>query len=588
MHESLTTDILILGGGGAALCAALHAKRRGGPALTVTVAVKGLLAKSGCTRMVQGGYNAVLNPRDSLQRHFADTIKGGAFLNDQELAWMLVSRAPRMIAEMETRYGCFFDRNPDGTIHQKAFGGQSYDRTIHRGDLTGIEIMERLRDAVLGQDIRVLEDHRAVRLLRDRSGQRVCGALLLDMRRGTFTVARARAVLLATGGGPTMYKISSPSREKSMDGIAMAYEAGAVLMDMEMVQFHPSGIVVEGSELHGAVIEEGVRGAGGRLYNARGERFMERYDQARLERSMRDVVTRACYLEIMEGRGTPAGGVWLDASHLGKEFVEREFPGMVERTRAAGSDLATGRVEVSPAAHFIMGGVRIDERCRTSVEGLYAAGEDASGVQGGNRLGGNGVAESTVFGALAGDVLAEDVVGRAPAASEEGEVRRAIEEVTAPLGRDTGEDAYALLDRLRAMMWEKAGVVREAHALEEAIAELQDLEARAERVKVHGRPQANLEWMLWLNLRSLVVTSALVARSALARTESRASHYRADYPVQDDRSWLRHVEIRRGANGGLGGDGPVVATRPVRITRLRPDQVPAGAEWPGVPVTHDE
>ncbi|MGQ0571557.1 MAG: FAD-dependent oxidoreductase [Armatimonadota bacterium] len=569
--EALTTDVLIIGGGGAALLAALHAKRRAS-GLRVTLVVKGLMAKCGCTRMVQGGYNAVLHPQDSVERHFADTIRGGAFLNDQELAWILVTRAPKMITELENQHGCFFDRNPDGTIHQKPFGGQSFDRTIHRGDLTGIEIMERLRDAVFGQDIRVLEDHRAVHLVHDRDGERVCGALLLDMRRGTFVTARARAVLLATGGGPTMYKISSPSREKSTDGIAMAYDAGAELIDMEMVQFHPTGLVVEGSELNGAVLEEGLRGAGGRLFNARHERFMECYDPPRMERATRDVVTRACYLEVMEGRGTPAGGVWLDLSHLGEQVVEREFPGMVERTRAAGFDLATGPVEVSPTAHFMMGGVRIDEQCRTTVEGLYAAGEDAAGVQGGNRLGGNGVAESTVFGALAGDVLAESVVGSTQAEPDDREVRAGIERVAAPLRRTGGEDTYTLLDRLRVLMWEKAGVVRHSRGLEEALEELREITARLDGLSVHSRPQANQEWMQALNLRSMATVSTLIAHSALRRTESRASHYRSDFPAQDDRAWLQHVVITKDA------DGPVFATRPVRMTRMRPEALLTEAE----------
>jgi len=568
--ERVSTDVLILGGGGAALTAALHATRRR-PHPRVMIVVKGLMGKSGCTRMVQGGYNAVLHLDDSLERHLADTIAGGAFLNDQELVWILVSRAPAMVAELENEYGCFFDRNPDGTIHQKPFGGQSFDRTIHRGDLTGIEIMERLRDAVLGREVRVLEDTRAVGLLRDRGGTRVCGALLLDARQGVFVVARARAVLLATGGGPTMYRPSSPSREKTTDGIAMAYDAGAELIDMEMVQFHPTGIVVEGSELHGAVIEEGVRGAGGRLFNARGERFMTRYDPVRLERSTRDIVTRACYLEIVEGRGTPAGAVLLDLSHLGAAMVEREFPGMVERSRAAGYDLATGPVEVSPTAHFLMGGIRIDEECRTTVPGLYAAGEDAGGVQGGNRLGGNGVAESLVFGALAGDVLTEAVVGTADTEPDPDTVRTAVDALSAPLGREgTGEDVFALTERLQALMWATAGVVRTGPGLREALAALADVAARADRVGVHRRPSMNQEWMQALNLRSMVTVSTLIARAALERTESRGSHFRADHPDRDDARWLRHVVLTRTA------DGPAVTTRPVRITRLRPEPT-AGA-----------
>ncbi len=569
--DVLSTDVLILGGGGAALCAALHLTERA-PALDVTIAVKGLLAKSGCTRMVQGGYNAVMNPADSLERHFADTIAGGAYLNEQDLAWILVTRAPQMVLELENRYGCFFDRAPDGSIHQKPFGGQSFDRTIHRGDLTGIEIMERLRDAVLGRPVRVLEEYRAVGLLTCRHGQGVCGSVLLDMRRGRFLVVEAHATVLATGGGPTMYAVSSPSREKSTDGIAMAYEAGAEVMDMEMVQFHPTGLVVEGSELHGAVLEEGLRGVGGRLYNALGERFMERYDPVRLERTTRDVVSRACYLEALAGRGSPLGGVWLDLSHLKAEEIEHAFPGMVERTRAAGYDLTTGRVEISPTAHFMMGGVRIDEGCRTTLDGLYAAGEDASGVQGGNRLGGNGVAESIVFGALAGDVIAEEIGSRPRMAHDGQEAGRLIGLAEAFLRRDGGGDVYTLLDRLRRLMWEKVGVVRERRLLDEAIAELGELQTLAGTIGTQRRRAANIEWMSALDLMSLLLTSELIARAAAFRTESRGAHYRADFPAQDNRNWLTHVVLQSQR------DGPRVTTRPVRLTRLRPAEALAEAD----------
>jgi len=562
--ETLSADILILGGGGAGTLAALHASDR--PGLKVVVAVKGLLGKSGCTRMVQGGYNAVLHPDDSIDRHFLDTLRGGAFINDQELVWILVNRAPQMVAELENRYGCFFDRNPDGTIHQKPFGGQTFDRTVHRGDLTGIEVMERLRTALLARDsVLILEEHRAVGLLRDRGGGRVCGAVLLDIRRGTFVVVRARATLLATGGGPTMYRMATPSREKSLDGVVLAWQAGALLMDMEMVQFHPTALVVPGSELNGAVLEEGLRGAGAYLLNNLGERFMARYDPDRMERSTRDIVSRACYLEIAAGRGTPGGGVWLDISHLGRARVEALFPGMVERTRAAGFDLAAGPVEVCPAAHFIMGGVVIDEGCHTTIPGLYAAGEDAAGVQGANRLGGNGVAESTVFGALAGDVMAEEVVGTPLLEPDPDEVRAHIETATAPLRRESGEDVYGLLDRLRELMWAKVGVVRSRSGLESALAELAELKERADRVKVQDpAPAFNPEWQQALNLRSLVAASELVAASALFRTESRGAHYRADFPAQDDENWLCNVTVVR------AGDGFRLGKRPARLTRINP------------------
>ncbi|HVQ27530.1 MAG TPA: FAD-binding protein, partial [Planctomycetota bacterium] len=322
MIESLDTDVLILGAGGAGLTAALHATDAS-PALRVTVVVKGLLGRAGCTRMVQGGYNAVLGQPDSVEAHLLDTLHGGAWINDQELVWTLVTEAPGRVLELESRYGCLFDRTPEGRIHQKPFAGQSHDRTIHKGDLTGIEIMNRLTEQVVARPgIAAMEECRAVELLLDDAG-RAAGALLLDMRAGTFVAVRARATLLAMGGGPTMYRVIACSADKSADGIALAYRAGLPLRDMEMVQFHPTGLVIPGSLMTGALLEEGLRGAGGHLRNGLGERFMARYDAARMERSTRDLVSRASFLEVVEGRGTPNGGVWIDVSHLGAEVVER-------------------------------------------------------------------------------------------------------------------------------------------------------------------------------------------------------------------------------------------------------------------------
>ena len=370
MMDEIETDILILGAGGAGLLAALHALEIS-PKLKIAIAVKGLLGQSGCTRMVQGGYNAVLNPADSLDRHFADTIKGGAWINHQELAWKLVEEAPRRIIELENKSGCLFDRNPDGTIHQKPFAGQSFDRTVHRGDLTGIEIMSNLRDSILETDIQVLQECRGLELV--KADGRIAGAILLEIRTGRLIFARAKATLLATGGGATMYRISSPSLEKSGDGMAMAWRAGASFVDMEMLQFHPTGLLVGDSIATGGLLEEGLRGAGAQLYNGLGERFMERYDPQRLERATRDVISRSSFLEIAAGRGTPSNGVYLDATHLGEAFLLENFPGMVERCADHGFDLLHDRVEVSPSAHYQMGGVQIDVDCRTNLEGLFVA-----------------------------------------------------------------------------------------------------------------------------------------------------------------------------------------------------------------------
>src|SRR3954469_9425383 len=469
----MSCDLLILGAGGAGMLAALHATTIN-PAVRIAIVVKGLLGQSGCTRMVQGGYNCVLNPKDSLDRHFEDTVKGGQFINNQELAWTLVSDSPARVIELENRAGCLFDRNPDGTIHQKPFAGQSFDRTVHKGDLTGIEIMANLRDWVLEQpNVTVLEETRGLDLLRSDAG--VCGAVLLDNRRGRFVAARARAVLLATGAGATMYTISSPSLEKAGDGQAMAYRAGAEFIDMEMMQFHPTGLLVGKSMATGGLLEEGLRGAGAQLFNANGERFMEKYSD-KLERATRDVVSRSSYMEIMAGRGTPAGGVLIDATHI--KDVATHFAGMVDRCREYGFDLVNDRVEVSPSSHYHMGGIRIDVDCHTSIEGLFAAGEDAGGVPGANRLGGNGVADSIVFGARAGDTMADyisttsDGAAASAAMGAKSQVRKICARWLPPLERSTGENAFQLRDRMERVMWTKVGVVRNGPDMTAALPEI--------------------------------------------------------------------------------------------------------------------
>ena len=323
MQERMDADILIIGGGGAGLMAALHACRKN-PRLNVVVVAKGQIGQSGCTRMVQGGYNAVLAPQDSFERHFEDTVRGGGFINNQELAWLLVKQAPRIIAELES-LGCFFDRDSQGYIFQKAFAGQSFDRTVHRGDLTGIEIMSRLKENVLASGISLLDEHRAVSLLHDPDGG-IAGALLLNVRSGEFTTVAARATLMAAGGGARMYTYAAPSLEKCGDGMALCYWAGCALQDMEMYQFHPTGLVAGRTIVTGAVLEEGLRGAGGHLLNNMGQRYMERYDPERLERSTRDMVSRAGYLEIQGGtrdsrRGRPSGRV-----PFGREIRGTVFP----------------------------------------------------------------------------------------------------------------------------------------------------------------------------------------------------------------------------------------------------------------------
>ena len=557
--DTLDCDILIIGAGGAGLLAALHAHELS-PKLKIIVAVKGLLGQSGCTRMVQGGYNAVLNPSDSLDRHFTDTIKGGAYINNQDLAWKLVEESPKRIVELENKAGCIFDRNPDGTIHQKAFAGQSFDRTVHKGDLTGIEIMSNLRDYMLESDMQVLQECRGLDLLMNDG--KVGGALLLHIRTGRMLTVRAKATLLATGGGATMYRISSPSMEKSGDGMAMARRAGAGFVDMEMLQFHPTGLLVGKSIATGGLLEEGLRGAGARLYNGLGERFMERYDP-KLERATRDVVSRSSFLEVLAGRGSPAGGVFIDASHLGEEFMMTNFPGMVERCADYGFDLVHDRVEVSPSAHFQMGGVTIDTECKSTLDGLFVAGEDAGGVHGANRLGGNGVADSIVFGGVAGDSMTDYVMQRELPAISAAQLKTLAEHWTRPLSDSTGEKPFELRRELNDLMWDHVGVVRNGSGLESAIAGLAGLRERAKRVGTAGPAASNPAWNAWMDLTNLCDIGQMVAQGAALRTESRGAHYRLDYAVPDP-TWLKNIFLTP------KGDECDVHMQPVQFTRLQP------------------
>jgi succinate dehydrogenase/fumarate reductase flavoprotein subunit len=570
--DCLDTDILIFGAGGAGLLAAVHAHERN-PRLRIVIVVKGLMGQSGCTRMVQGGYNAVLHPADSLEKHFEDTLKGGAYLNDQELAWTLVEDAPKRILELENRLGCLFDRNDDGTIHQKAFAGQSFDRTVHRGDLTGIEIMSNLRDYILEADITVLEDARGMDLV--GLDGRIIGALVLNIRDGQFLVVRAKATLIATGAAATMYKISSPSLEKSGDGMAMAWRAGAAFADMEMVQFHPTGLMVGHSIATGGLLEEGLRGAGARLFNGRGERYMSRYDAAKMERATRDVISRSSYLEIRAGRGTEQGGVLIDASHLGEDFLLKNFPGMVERCRIYGFDLLHDPVEVSPSAHYQMGGVQVDTDCHTNLEGLFAAGEDAAGVHGANRLGGNGVADSIVYGARAGDSMAEYVSTARRCEVSPKQASKFIEQWSGSLRRSDGESPFALRRELEYVMWEKVGILRTEQGLQEALVELENLRERAQQAKANGDPLFNLEWGEAINLANLSVVAEMVTRSALVRKESRGAHYRSDFPASDP-LWLKRIQITPDGKGGMK-----LSTFPIAFTRVMPPELVGSAASEG-------
>ena len=556
--QSLSCDILIVGGGGAALFAAIHA-RDAAPDLDIVVASKGLFGKSGCTRMVQGGYNVVLHPEDSFDKHYDDTLRGGSLINNQELAWTLVTQAPERVFEMENSFGCTFDRNADGTIHQRALAGQSFDRTIHRGDLTGIEIISRLSEQVLVRDIEMLNEVRGIELLFDSSGKTVVGALLLDQHSGDLVAVESSAVLLATGGAAPLYRITPASLEKSGDGLAMAYRAGAEFIDMEMMQFHPTGLIVDGSLLNGTVLEEGLRGAGGHLLNADHERYMERYDPEKMERSTRDRVSRSGMMEIRAGRGTASQGVYLDVRHLGKDFLLKSSPGMYERCLSVGTDMATDLIEVTPTAHFQMGGVRIESDCRTSLSGLFAAGEDAGGVHGANRLGGNGVAESMVFGAIAGESIARH-------AKETGRVAIDSERLSAACARFEGAGEitgtpFQLKNRLRALAWDDLGILRNAEGLARTATGLNTIEEELNALPMPRQRGGNPDLQERLDAENLLDVARLIGAAAILREESRGSHFREDFPDTDDRFLINFIQ-RRDPDGTLKSE-----SRPVEFSR---------------------
>jgi len=560
------TDVLILGSGGAGLFAALHTYRKN-PDLKITVAVKGLLGKCGCTRMVQGGYNVALNQGDSIERHYMDTIQGGYWIPNQELAWRLVETAPERVLELENEVGCFFDRNADGTLHGKAFAGQTFDRTIHKGDLTGIEIINRLAEQVWSRPIDRLEDHRAVELIPSADGQRISGVLMIDIRTGEPLFVQAKAVLLGTGGGPSMYRYHTPSGEKSSDGLAMALRAGINLRDMEMVQFHPTGLLAgPDTRLTGTVLEEGLRGAGGHLLNGKGERFMHAYDE-RGERATRDVVSRSIFREMIKGNTTPNGGVHISMGHLDSDDVRKKFKGMISRCADVGANLVDGLVEVVPTAHYMMGGVEVSVDCETQMPGLFCAGEDAGGVHGANRLGGNGVANSTVFGGIAGDVMGE-WVGREGVLVEPDheQIQSALELMDTPFKAEGG-DLPALRQRLLNVMWEDAGIIRTQEGLEKAEEQINAIarELLETGVGCEGRAY-NQTWHDWLNLHSQVSVSAAIVKAAQARKNSRGAHFRDDYPDKGDLNATTFTRV------AVDGEEMSVTEVPVEFTRVRPGQ----------------
>ena len=534
-YETVETDVLVLGAGGAGLRGAIAAAEAGAKVLVVC---KSLLGKAH-TVMAEGGVAAAMHNvayQDTWEVHFADTMKGGKLLNDWRMAELHARESPERVLELE-RWGAVFDRTWQGRIHQRPFGAHTYPRLAHIGDRTGLELLRTLQDKAVHTDgVDVHMEVTVFKLL--KVDGHVAGALAYRRADGSLVLYRCAALLLATGGAGKMYRVTSNSWESTGDGTALAYDAGAQLRDMEMVQFHPTGMVWPAG-VRGILVTEGVRGEGGVLRNREGERFMERYDHERMELSSRDIVARAINSEVNAGRGSPHGGVFLDITHRKPEYIKSKLPSMYEQfLKLAKVDITTQPMEVAPTIHYIMGGVRVDaETGASTVPGVYAAGEVAAGLHGANRLGGNSLSDLLVFGKRAGEGAADFAKSHATTRTlDQGEIEAAVEALMAPLDRPAGENPYKLQAEIQEAMSKHAPIVRDAAGMEEGLQMVLDLGARAATCGTGGSSSLkfNPGWHTAVDARSMLVNAEALLRSALERKESRGAHARSDFPRLDD------------------------------------------------------
>jgi len=541
IHEH---DVLIIGAGGAGLRAAIEALAEGA---SVGVVCKSLLGKAH-TVMAEGGIAAAManvDASDDWRTHFRDTMRGGKFLNNWRMAQLHAQEAPERVRELE-QWGALFDRTADGNILQRAFGGHTFKRLCHVGDRTGLEMIRTLQDRGVHLGIDVYMECAITRLLKD--GERVAGAFGYWRENGRFVVFRAKSVVIATGGIGKAWRITSNSWEYTGDGMALAFDAGAELMDMEFVQFHPTGMVWPPG-VQGILVTEAVRGEGGVLRNKDGERFMERYDPERMDLSTRDVVARAIYTEAKEGRGTEHGGAYLDISHKPAEYVKKKLPSMYHQFRElADVDITKGPMEVGPTCHYMMGGIRVDaETAQANVPGMFAAGEAAAGLHGANRLGGNSLSDLLVFGRRAGQAAAEHAKQTETPKLDDAQVEEATREMLEPFERRDGDSPYDVHRDLQETMQNYVGIFRSEGDLKQGLAEIQGLKDRAGRVHVDGSRLFNPGWHLARDLKSLLTVSEAVALSALERQESRGAHSRIDFPQYDEKwSKLNNIISRDG------------------------------------------
>ena len=507
--KTISTDVLIIGSGGAGSRAAIEVDESG---LKATIVSKGLSFRSGCTGMAEGGYNAVfktVDKDDSIEAHMEDTLKGGSYLNDKKLVEILVNESPKRLIDLEN-YGALFDRQESGQINQRPFGGQTYRRTCYQGDRTGAELLNALKEEIIKRDIECIEEVMITSLITD--GNQVIGATGLDLKDSSLIYFKAKSVILASGGAGQLFPVTSNTFQKNGDGFAIAYRAGANLIDMEQIQFHPTGMVKPESK-KGVLVTEAVRAEGGKLINKDGERFMPKYAPEKMELATRDVVARSIYQEIIEGRGTESGGVYLDISHLDDDYIEEKLETMVLQFENVGVDIKHEPIEVAPTAHHFMGGLKIDTDASTSLENLFA-GESASKV----------AKESEI---KTNDEMVEKEASRIENLINEGSIK-----------------PQEFKNRIKNLMWEKVAIVRDEKGLNEALKQLLEMQKELKNLNVRDIKQYNDDLVTALEVTNMVEICILIVKSAILRRESRGAHYRSDFPESSD-EWKRSIIVNK-------------------------------------------
>ena len=536
--KTISSDVLIIGSGGAGSRAAIEVDDAGLKPLIVS---KGLSFRSGCTGMAEGGYNAVfktVDKDDSIEAHMHDTLKGGSYLNDEKLVEILVNESPKRLIDLEN-YGALFDRQESGEIDQRPFGGQSFRRTCYQGDRTGAELLNALKEEIIRRDIECIEEVMITSLVCE--GTQVIGACGFDLKDSSLIYFQAKSTILASGGAGQLYPVTSNTFQKNGDGYAIAFRAGANLIDMEQIQFHPTGMVKPKTK-RGILVTEAVRAEGGILLNKDGERFMSKYAPEKMELATRDVVARSIYQEIIEGKGTDDGGVYLDISHLDDDYIDEKLETMVLQFENVGVDIKHEPIEVAPTAHHFMGGLKINTDASTSLENLFGAGEVCGGVHGANRLGGNALADTQVFGKIAGE-SASKAAKQTDLKTNEEMVEKEASRIEGIIKKGTIKP-QEFKNRIKKLMWEKVAIVRDEKTLNEALGELLEMQKELDSLDLSEKKQYNTELVTALEVINMVEICILTVKSAILRRESRGAHFRSDFPESLD-EWKKSIVINK-------------------------------------------